>query len=85
MIALSIILVIVVYLNENEEKKKFVEYQVNAGTYSPLKSVWMWVTMNILGQVASLVESILIYVFYEGNECYIVEVTTNNILEQSLK
>lgn len=67
MIALSIALLVVVYLNETEEIHKFDEFEVNkAGLNNPLKSIWFWIIMNIVGQITSLIESVLIYSFYNG-------------------
>jgi multisubunit Na+/H+ antiporter MnhB subunit len=51
MIVLGIVFFYLAYRNETEEKKKFEEFQVSSLAKSPLRDVWIWVCLNILGQI----------------------------------
>lgn len=73
MIALGIFFFALAYQNETEEKKKFEEYKASM-VKNPLSNIWIWVSLNIVGQLMSEVESILIYNYYGGQECYPIQV-----------
>jgi len=74
MIGLGIFFFALAYLNETEEKQKFEEYKASTMIKNPLSNIWIWVSLNIVGQITSEVESVLIYNFYGGDECYPTDV-----------
>lgn len=74
MITLGIIFFYLAYRNETDELKKFEEYKVGSLNTSPLRNIWIWVCLNIFGQIINEIENCLIYSYYGQNQCAPVEV-----------
>ena len=70
MILLGALFFFLAYRNETEERRKFEEFKASCQVSNPLKSIWVWVCLNLVGQIISEVENGLIYSYYGGDECY---------------
>lgn len=70
MILLGALFFVLAYRNETEERRKFEEFKASCQVTNPLKSIWVWVCLNLVGQIISEVENGLIYSYYGGDECY---------------